>query len=112
MNDRSEKRTPSGVMLYFSDWRPLMQRLSTEEIGELVKAVMAFAENGEIPTTTGMVGLAFDLLTPKITRDAENYYNRCIDNQYAVYCREAKKRSEEPLSKDEWKKLISSHDNK
>lgn len=104
MKDTTEKRTPSGVMLYFDDWRPLMQRLSVEEVGELVKAVMTFAENGEIPTTTAMVGLAFDLLTPKITRDAENYHSKCVDNMYAVYCREADKNHETRLTKDEWKK--------
>lgn len=92
-----------GVLFYFSDWRSIARRLNTEQRGELVSAVMSFAETGEVPDLHDqMTAFAFDLLAEKVVRDGERYQERCLKNAHNTYQRECKKHGETPLPFDEW----------
>jgi len=92
-----------GVMLYFDALRPALKRLDDAQCGRLLRAVMDYAEHGVLPELDAMTGLAFDLLVPKIDRDAEQYAESCEQRQYAAYSREAKRRGEQPIGMPEWK---------
>ena len=90
-----------GVMIYF-DIRPGLKRLSKTERGELFDAILDYAEYGTDPNVSGMVGLAWDLIKPKIDRDTCKYNEQVIKKQYAVYVREEKKKGRSPLKFDDW----------
>lgn len=96
-----------GVMIYF-DIRPGLRRLTTEERGELFDVILDYAEFGKEPDVNGMVGLAWDLIRPKIDRDTCKYNEQITKKQYAVYVREEKKKGNKPLKFDDW---LLSHDN-
>ena len=67
----AEKERP-GVMIYF-DLRPCLKRLSTEDKGFLLEAILDYAQYGELPELDGMAGVAWDFIRPRIDRDAERY---------------------------------------
>lgn len=99
---KREKERP-GVMLYFDSIRPALNRLSNEQCGALLRAILDYAEYGEAADLDAMAGMAFDMLRPKIDRDAERYEETRASRQYAVYCREVKKRGEQPVGPAEWR---------
>ena len=99
MPEKSEK---PGVLLYFSDIRPAIQRLSLKDRGALLTAIIDFAELGIEPELRGMTGLCFDMLRPKIERDGERYKQAVEQRRYAVFCREAKKTGASPPAFEEW----------
>jgi hypothetical protein len=102
------------MLLYFDDWRSVVRRLDLTQRGELVTALMAFAETGELPEIADqMTAFAFDILSEKVARDAENYRLRCLKNAHATYCRECKKKGVESLPFDVWAQSdhhVISHD--
>lgn len=92
-----------GLILYFADWRAVARRLDMAQRGELVSSLMAFAETGELQEISDpMTAFAFDVFSEKVSRDAENYRQRCIKSAYSTYCRECKKRGETALPFEEW----------
>ena len=94
-----------GVMLYFDSLRPALKRLDDTQCGCLLRAVMDYAEYGVLPELDAMTGIVFDLLLPKIDRDAERYEESREQRQYAAYSREAKRKGEQPIGMSEWKLL-------
>ena len=92
-----------GVMIYFESVRPALSRLDNEQCGALFRAIIDYAEYGAVSDLEPMTGMAFDLLRPKIDRDAEKYEESREQRQHAVYVREAKRRGEEPLRLSEWR---------
>lgn len=96
-------RLRPGVMLYFDSIRPALNRLDDLKCGQLFRAVVDYAEFGAVPELDPLVGMVFDLLVPKIDRDAEKYAESREQRQHAVYVREAKRRGEQPLTISEWR---------
>ena len=92
-----------GVMLYFDSIRPALNRLDNEQCGALFRAILDYAEYGAVSDLEPMTGMVFDLLRPKIDRDAEKYAESREQRQHAVYVREAKRRGERPLTLPEWR---------
>lgn len=92
-----------GVMLYFDSIRPALNRLDNEQCGALFRAILDYGEFGAVSDLEPMTGMVFDLLRPKIDRDAEKYEESREQRQHAVYAREAKRRGEQPLSFPEWR---------
>ena len=97
------RRECPGVMLYFDAVRPAISRLNETQCGALLRAVMDYAQYGVVPELDPMTGLAFDVLVPKIDRDAERYEESREQRQYAAYTREKKRGGEQPLSIAEWR---------
>lgn len=91
-----------GFMLYF-DTTPALDRLSDVEAGQLFKALLHYAQFGEVPVLDGLAGFAFDLLRPRLDRDRQSYEDRCEKNRYTAYAREAKRRGEEPADFGAWR---------
>ena len=96
-----EKKQKPGVMLYF-DIRPAIQRLNMVQRGELLTAILDYAEFGIVSELGDMTGICFDLMRPKIDHDDERYEEVGLKKRYATYCREAKKDGEVPVSFEEW----------
>ena len=97
-----QKERP-GVMLYFDDVRPVISRLDEIQCGVLLRSVMDYAQYGVVPELDPMTGLAFDMLVPKIDRDAERYEESREQRQYGGYVREKKRSGEPALSIAEWR---------
>lgn len=98
-----ERRERPGVMLYFDALRPAVKRLSDSQCGVLLRAVLDYAQFGELPELDPMTGMAFDMLAPKLDRDAQRYEESRENRQYAAYVRERKKTGELCLSFNEWR---------
>ncbi len=92
-----------GVMLYFDALRPAISRLDEAQCGALLRSLLDYAQYGALPELDPMTGLAFDMLVPKIDRDAERYEQGREQRQYAVYVREKKKNGEKTLSLADWR---------
>ena len=99
----SENKTKPGVIVYFDDIRPALNRLSDEQCGRLLRAMVDYAQYGITSELDSMTGMAFDMLMPKIDRDAVKYAEACEQRQYAVYVRESKKHGVVPVSIAEWR---------
>ena len=97
-----QKERP-GVMLYFDALRPAISRLDEAQCGALLRSVLDYAQYGVLPELDPMTGLAFDMLVPKIDRDAERYEESREQRLYAVYVREMKKNGEQALSLADWR---------
>ena len=107
-----DKSKRPGTMIYFSDIKPALNRMDDAQCGRLLRAIVWYAETGEQPELDGVEALVFDMLIPKIDRDGERYEESREQRQYAVYCRETKKKGEQPLTISEWRLLrLSSSDN-
>ena len=103
MTGKSKERP--GVMLYFDAVRPAISRLDETQCGVLLRSIMDYAQYGVVPELDSMTGLAFDMLVPKIDRDAERYEESREQRQYAVYTREKKRSGEPVMSIGEWRLL-------
>ncbi len=100
-----------GVMLYFDSIRPAVSRMSDEQAGVLLRAILDYAQYGELAELDAMEGMAFDMLRPAIDRDAERYEEAREQRQYAAYSRELKRRDEQPLPIAEWRETRAREDN-
>ena len=107
---KAESKRP-GVMVYFSDIKPALNRMDDAQCGRLLRAIVYYAETGTQPEIDGIEALVFDMLISKIDRDGERYEESREQRQFAVYCREAKRRGEQPLSISEWRLLRLSSGN-
>ena len=111
----SEKRKERpGVMLYFDDIRPAINRLDPGQSGALLRSILDYAQYGAVPELDPMTSLVFEMLMPKLDRDAERYEESREQRQYAVYAREKKKMGESCLSFAEWRLMrarSSAHEN-
>lgn len=94
---------PPGVMVYH-DILPAINRLTDEQCGILLRAIVSYSAFGEIVELDTLTSIVFDLIRPKIDRDKLKYAETVDQRRYAVYCREAKKTGKEPLEFTEWKK--------
>ena len=99
----ADAKQKPGVMLYFDSIRPALNRLDNEQCGALFRAILDYGEYGAVSDLEPLTGMVFDLLRPKIDRDAEKYEESREQRQHAVYAREAKRRGEQPLSFPEWR---------
>ncbi len=104
---RNNRKERPGVMLYFEDIRPAINRLDPGQSGALLRSILDYAQYGEAPELDPMTSLVFEMLVPKIDRDAERYEENREQRQYAVYTREKKRNGESCLSFAEWRLMRS-----
>ena len=67
-----ETKKQPGVILYF-DVRPSLKRLNASEKGQLFEAILDYGEHGIEPKLDGVLGIAWDFIMPKLTRDSAHY---------------------------------------
>lgn len=61
-----------GVMVYF-DLRTSLKCFSLEDKGVLFDAILAYAEDGDLPCFDGALEVAWGFIQPRIDADAERY---------------------------------------
>ncbi len=94
-----------GVMLYFNAM-PALNYLTYEQKGMLLEAILHYAQSGIEPACNDpLFGMAWSLIKGSIDRDGEEYEKKVAQKRYAVYCREAKKRGDDPIPLDSWAEL-------
>lgn len=65
-----------GVMLYF-EIRGGLSKLTQEEKGNLLDAILCYGESGEEPLLHGAAAVVWEMLKPRILRDREKYDSLC-----------------------------------
>lgn len=90
-----------GFMVYF-DSAPAFERLSDGDAGKLIKAVFSYASTGALMPLDGMTAMAFDLLRPRLDRDAEKYEQTIQRRRYGGYSKACRERGEDPLDYEAW----------
>ena len=90
-----------GIMLYFDILKPL-RVLPDADKGRLFEAILEYGENGTIPSFDGMLAMAWGFIQPKLDRDCKEYERTVLKRQYAVFCRELKKKGAPEVSFDDW----------
>lgn len=90
-----------GFMLYF-ELVPALASMDDGAAGALFKALMAYAQYGEVRELTGIAEFAFLVAKPRIDRDNEVYQEKCRKNAYAVYVRDVRRAGGEPLEYEDW----------
>lgn len=78
-----------GVMLYF-DIRPGLKRLTGEEKGLLLDAILDYGEFGAEADFDGLLGMAWDFVRPRIEQDRERYADISRKRSMAASCRSGK----------------------
>lgn len=88
-------------MLY-KDWEDIFQALdSSEEIGELVMALFAYAKRGESPKLSGGAKIAFLMMRAAIERDGIAWEEMCAQRSECGKKGGRPKKSDEPGNTDE-----------
>lgn len=83
-------------MVYF-DWEAPLQELTNEELGELFRAMFAYAKNGElIEMEHRSLKLVFGFIKSAIDRDRASYEERCKKNAENA-SKAAKKKADQPM---------------
>lgn len=101
---KEQTNSRPGVMIYFEDFKPIIDYLNNEQLGLLLKAILAYAENGEWlgEDCDGNVRFVLNTLRSKIDRDAERYERSVLQKRHAAYSREQKRNGKEPMDFDAW----------
>lgn len=77
----------SGMLVYF-DTRPLLERLSPQDVKELLLALLDYAENGVVPSfQKEALSCCWPLLASRMDADRERYEQRVESNRRAARAR-------------------------
>lgn len=68
------------IPFYFS-YRKKLEKLSDQEVGRLVRALLEYGETGETEELTGRESIAFDFIADDVSRAKAAYDERCAKNQ-------------------------------
>lgn len=90
-----------GIMIYFDILDPI-KKLSDEDKGKLLVAMLEYGKDGIVPELEGSLGIVWSFVQPKIDRDEENYDASKLQRQYAAFCKKRKKIWMPRISFDEW----------
>lgn len=70
-----------GVLLYF-DLRPALDLLTYEEKGEIFDAILAYGEDGTVPTfDSDVLNMLWSFVAQRIDADRANYLAKCEKNR-------------------------------
>lgn len=73
-----------GVMIYFS-LRPALKYLNDEQLGQLLRAILDYAECGEVPDFLNpLLAMAWSFVVDRIDRDWESYQQKVEKRKYAA----------------------------
>lgn len=77
------------IPFYYS-YRKKLEKLSDQEIGRLVRALLEYGETGETEELAGRESIAFDFIADDINRAKAAYEERCAKNQRNIEKRYAR----------------------
>ena len=91
-----------GVIVYL-DLLPQLEEYSSEEAGELLFAILRYAEYGEIPEFEDRgLRVIWREVRAKIDRDNEKYKTRVQDGAYGAYVKDCQRRGVNAAAKELW----------
>ena len=94
--------TDNKAFLLYKDWEDIFQALdSSEEIGELVMALFAYAKRGESPKLSGGAKIAFLMMRAAIERDGIAWEEMCAQRSECGKKGGRPKKSDESGNTDE-----------
>lgn len=94
--------TDNKAFMLYKDWEDIFQALdSSEEIGELVMALFAYAKRGESPKLSGGVKIAFLMMRAAIERDGIAWEETCAQRSECGKKGGRPKKSDESGNTDE-----------
>ena len=76
------------IPLYYS-YRRKLEKLSDQELGRLVRALLQYGETGEAEQLAGRESIAFDFIADDIERAKAAYNERCAQNKRNIQKRYA-----------------------
>lgn len=76
------------IPLYYS-YRRKLEKLSDQELGRLVRALLQYGETGEAEQLAGRESIAFDFIADDIERARAAYNERCAKNRRNIQKRYA-----------------------
>lgn len=95
----------SGIVIRF-DICPALRELTDAEVGQLFRALLEYGQTGVLPGFQDRtLRTVWRQLQARADQDAAKYSKKCLDSRFAVYCREAEKKGQIPLPRDEWVQL-------
>ena len=96
-----------GFMLYVDDWLTYIEDYDTTEIGEMLKALLAYFLTGETAefTDRGMRQF-FRQAAKAIEFDRKRYDDKCLQNAYNRYRGTCKRNDTQPMSFEEWSTTV------
>lgn len=77
------------IPFYYS-YRKKLEKLSDQEVGRLVRALLEYGDTGETEELTGRESIAFDFIADDINRAKAAYDERCAKNQRNIEKRYAR----------------------
>lgn len=83
----SENKRPPGVMLYFTEMRPIFALLTAEERGELLLKIFDYAEFGVEPVLDDRLAAVWPFIRKRIDLDAAAYQEKCDRAKKAIRTR-------------------------
>ena len=89
-----DKKTRSGIVLYFADLRAVLEHFSDAQIKALMTAIVDYAQYGIEPQLDDKAQIGFELMRVSIDNDGKKYTYKRLHNKYKEYCRECEKRYE------------------
>jgi len=96
-----------GVMIYFS-LRPALKYLNDEQLGQLLRGILDYAELGEAPDFLDpILAMAWSFVVSGIDRDFEAYLTTIEKRKYAAYCREALRRRKAEPTYEDWEAMTA-----
>ena len=98
-----------GFMFYF-DEATAFERVSDSEAGVLIKAMIAYCRTGELLPLEGTASIIFDIIRPKLDRDAVKYNEQIMKRKYGGYIKACRDRGDEPLSFESWRDGLQVHE--
>ena len=94
--------TDNKAFMLYKDWEDIFQALdSSEEIGELVMALFAYAKRGETPKLSGGTKIAFLMMRAAIERDGIAWEETCAQRSECGKKGGRPKKSDESGNTDE-----------
>lgn len=94
--------TDNKAFMLYKDWEDIFQALdSSEEIGELVMALFAYAKRGESPKLSGGAKIAFLMMRAAIERDGMAWEEMCAQRSECGKKGGRPKKSDESGNTDE-----------
>lgn len=92
-----------GFMIYADDWSNYISDYSTEEIGEMLKALLCYFSTGEVTEFEDRGMRQFYRQAVKsIVLDRIRYEDKCLKNAYNRYRGTFKNKDKQPLDFDDW----------
>ena len=67
--------------LIYLDYEEHFKLMSDEQLGQLIRAIIEYEKNKEVPRLDGMVKMAFSFIKAQLDRDREKYEEKCAKNK-------------------------------